>query len=95
MARPERRDHRGGTPCSRGRASPDATTWSKRYAERSDRDLSAVAWYEVLACYKLGIILEGTHARASAGLAPRETGDRLHASTLSLFERAVRRIGTA
>ena len=64
----------------------------RRYAERSDRDLSAVAWYEVLACYKLGLILEGTHARAFAGLAPRETGDALHASTVGLFRRALARI---
>jgi aminoglycoside phosphotransferase (APT) family kinase protein len=64
----------------------------QRYAERSSRDLSCVVWYEVLACYKLGIILEGTHARANAGLAPREIGDRLHASALRLFQRAVRRI---
>lgn len=63
-----------------------------RYAERSDRDLSAVAWYEVLACYKLGLILEGTHARAFAGLAPKETGDQLHASTVGLFRRALARI---
>lgn len=66
-----------------------------RYAERSDRDLAAIAWYEVLACYKLGIILEGTHARAFAGLAPKETGDQLHASTLGLFQRAHARIGSA
>jgi hypothetical protein len=29
----------------------------------------------VLACYKLGIILEGTHARACAGLVDRSVGD--------------------
>lgn len=63
------------------------------YAARSDRDVSAITWYEVLACYKLGIILEGTHARACAGKAPRATGDRLHAHTIALFERALRRIG--
>ena len=67
----------------------------RRYGERSDRDLSAVAWYEVLACYKLGLILEGTHARAIAGLAPPATGDRLHASTVGLFRRALTRIGRA
>jgi aminoglycoside phosphotransferase (APT) family kinase protein len=67
----------------------------RRYGERSDRDLSAVAWYEVLACYKLGLILEGTHARACAGLAPTETGDRLHASTVGLLRRALTRIGRA
>jgi aminoglycoside phosphotransferase (APT) family kinase protein len=58
------------------------------YADRSDRDLSGIAWYTVLACFKLGIVLEGTHARAFAGKAPKETGDLLHAITLSLFKRA-------
>jgi hypothetical protein len=46
----------------------------------------------VLACYKLGSILEGTFARACAGRAPKETGDYLHASTLALFERALKKI---
>ncbi len=55
--------------------------------------MSHIGWYAVLACYKLGIILEGTHARACAGKAPKETGDMLHASTVGLFERALRRIG--
>jgi aminoglycoside phosphotransferase (APT) family kinase protein len=58
------------------------------YAERSARDLSAIAWYTVLACFKLGIVLEGTHARACAGKAPKATGDLLHAITLGLFARA-------
>jgi aminoglycoside phosphotransferase (APT) family kinase protein len=58
------------------------------YAERSTRDLSALTWYAVLACFKLGIVLEGTHARAFAGKAPREVGDLLHATTLGLFARA-------
>lgn len=66
-----------------------------RYAERSTRDLSAVAWYEVMACFKLGIVLEGTHARAFAGKAPKSIGDMLHATTLGLFARAVDRIGAA
>jgi len=60
-----------------------------RYATGSSRDLSAVGWYHVLACYRLGIILEGTNARADAGQAPRETGDLLHAHTVSLFEQAL------
>ncbi len=62
------------------------------YAEGSTRKLDSVKWYEVLACYKLGIILEGTHARVFAGKAPKETGDLLHAMTLSLFQRATARI---
>ena len=59
-----------------------------RYAEGSTRDLSAIGWYTVLACFKLGIVLEGTNARAAAGKAPRQTGDLLHAMTLDLFRRA-------
>lgn len=55
---------------------------------RADRDLSAIDWYTVLACFKAAILLEGTHARACAGLAPVETGDRLHHAAVRLFERA-------
>jgi len=62
------------------------------YAAVSGRDISALQWYVVLACFKLGIILEGTHARACAGKAPRETGDHLHAQTIHLFERALEHI---
>ena len=58
------------------------------YAALSDRDLSAIDWYAVMACFKLGIVLEGTHARAFAGKAPKDIGDLLHATTLDLFARA-------
>ena len=64
-----------------------------QYAKRTTRDLCDVKWYWVLACYRLGLILEGTHARAFAGLAPKETGDRLHASSVGLFEQALELIG--
>jgi aminoglycoside phosphotransferase (APT) family kinase protein len=69
-------------------ALPSADDIVARYGERSGRDLSAVGWFRVLACYRLGIILEGTNARADAGLAPRETGDALHAMTLGLYAQA-------
>ena len=59
-----------------------------RYAAHSSRDLSAATWYGVMACYKMGIILEGTHVRACAGQAPKEIGDLLHGTTIGLFERA-------
>ena len=61
----------------------------ERYAQNTTRDLSAIDWYTVLSCFKLGIILEGTHARAAAGLAPKEVGDVLHTATVRLFERAM------
>ena len=61
----------------------------EHYAKQSARDLSQAKWYGVLGCYKLGIILEGTHARACVGKAPKETGDQLHSHTISLFQRAL------
>jgi aminoglycoside phosphotransferase (APT) family kinase protein len=60
----------------------------RHYAERSTRDLADIDWYVALACYKLAIVQEGTFARACAGLAPREVGDRLHEGSLELLERA-------
>ncbi|MGW5415521.1 phosphotransferase family protein [Actinomadura geliboluensis] len=76
---------------------PAADELVATYAERADavagRDLSSITWYAVLACFKLGIVLEGTHARAFAGKAPKETGDLLHAITLGLFRRAQGFIG--
>lgn len=74
---------------------PEAAELVDHYAKRTTRDMRHVAWYEVLACYKLGIILEGSHARACAGKAPKEIGDALHATTVGLFERAARRIDAA
>lgn len=73
-------------------AFPPVDDLVARYAQRSGRDVSAAAWYGVLACYKTGIILEGTHARAIAGKAAKATGDTLHAITLSLFRKADRLI---
>ena len=61
----------------------------EHYGRNTDRDLSNINWYAVLACFKLGIILEGTNARAAAGLAPREIGDTLHTATVRLFDRAL------
>ena len=59
------------------------------YAAATARDLSRVEWYAVFACYKLGILLEGTHARACAGRAPQDTGERLHAAACRYLARAL------
>jgi aminoglycoside phosphotransferase (APT) family kinase protein len=67
----------------------------ERYARNTTRDLSHVTWYTVLACFKLGIVLEGTNARASAGKAPKEVGDLLHEATVRLFEQALTLMETA
>lgn len=63
-----------------------------RYRARSRRDLSHIDWYIALAAYKLGILLEGSYARACAGQAPREVGDRHHDSARRLIGDALRRI---
>jgi len=42
---------------------PTRSEMAARYAERSGRDLSALPYYECLALFKLGVILEGTYAR--------------------------------
>ena len=63
-----------------------------RYAAQTGAEVTDADWYEVLACYKLGAILEGTYARACAGLAPTATGDALHANTVGLFTRALAKI---
>jgi len=36
---------------------------AERYAARTGRDLSALAYYEALALFKLAVILEGTYTR--------------------------------
>ncbi|TDD04139.1 phosphotransferase family protein [Nonomuraea diastatica] len=77
---PAGNDHVPGLP-----APPEIIAY---YAALSERDMSAIDWYAVMACFKLGIVLEGTHARACAGKAPQDIGDLLHATTLGLFERA-------
>lgn len=69
---------------------PTAAELVTHYRACSQRDLTAIQWYAVFACYKLAILLEGTHARACAGKAPKDVGDRLHARSQWLFERARR-----
>lgn len=86
-------DAEGRSPLGLGQGSfgglPGADRIVAHYRERTTRNLDAIDWYTVLACYRLGIILEGTHARACAGRADRQIGDLLHATTVGLFERAL------
>ena len=42
---------------------PTRVQMAARYAELTGRDLSAIAYYEVLALFKLAVILEGMYAR--------------------------------
>lgn len=67
---------------------PTAQELIERYAAGSPRDLSAFHWYVVLACFKLGVVLEGTHARACAGLVPHAVGQQLHVAAIGLLRKA-------
>jgi aminoglycoside phosphotransferase (APT) family kinase protein len=64
----------------------------EHYAMATGRDLSDLKWFEILANYKLGILFEGTYARAQAGKADAATGARLHAAAVALLDRARLRI---
>lgn len=69
---------------------PTPAEFVAHYSAHAAQPAEHVDWYAIFACYKLAIIIEGTHARASAGKAPRETGDRLHDRACWLFARARR-----
>ncbi|MGW0027911.1 phosphotransferase family protein [Rhodococcus sp. NPDC003383] len=60
-----------------------------RYGSISGRDMTGFDWYQVLACYRLAIILEGTHARACAGKADAALGQRFHGVSQSLLDQAL------
>lgn len=67
---------------------PSRSEMIARYAKQSGRSLDDLPWFEVLACYKLGLILEGSNARAQAGLADIAMGQRLHRSAMALLHEA-------
>ena len=59
--------------------------------EVSGRDVSGIEWYEVLAAYRLAVLLEGSSARAQAGRGDEATGAVLHRVAVSLMEWAADR----
>ena len=59
-----------------------------RYAARTSRPLDAAPWFGVMACFKLAVLLEGTHVRALAGKADSGVGERLHGMAVRLMARA-------
>jgi aminoglycoside phosphotransferase (APT) family kinase protein len=85
-------DNAVGGPLAAAGGLPTSEEIVARYSAGSTRDLLHIRWYEVLACMKLGIILEGTHARACGGLAPVPVGKRLNNTAVQLFVHAQRRI---
>jgi len=72
---------------------PDRDELIEHYRQMSGRDLGDLRWFEILSCYKLAIVLEGTYARAQAGEADVATGRRLHQSAVALLRRALDWLG--
>jgi aminoglycoside phosphotransferase (APT) family kinase protein len=54
------------------------------------RETDRLDWYLAMACFKLGIVIEGTWSRYLAGHASSEAGARLHASAQNLIELGTR-----
>ncbi|TVX98964.1 phosphotransferase family protein [Mycolicibacterium porcinum] len=77
-----------GSALARSGGLPTRTALIERYRHRTGFDVTAADWYTVLACFKLGIILEGTYARSCANQAPPDVGRRLHQTAIALFDRA-------
>jgi aminoglycoside phosphotransferase (APT) family kinase protein len=78
----------GATPSSDGLGGsglPAADEVVTRYCAATGRDEADARWFRVLACYRLALILEGTYARACAGQAPAEVGERMYRYTRDLF----------
>ncbi|RWA15772.1 hypothetical protein MBRU_09480 [Mycolicibacterium brumae DSM 44177] len=83
-----------GNPLMAAPGLPSADELVAEYAGNTSRDLSELQWYTAMACFKSGVILEGSNARAAGGQASREVGDYLHRAALLLFERGVHVINT-
>jgi aminoglycoside phosphotransferase (APT) family kinase protein len=72
---------------------PSRSVIIERYLARTGRSPELVRWYFVLACFKLGILVEGTWARAQSGKASMIDGVRLHRAAMWNFAKAAQLIG--
>lgn len=56
------------------------------YREAGGRETSSLNWYVAMACFKLGIVIEGTWSRFLVGQASRDAGERLHSNAQNLID---------
>ena len=56
------------------------------YLAADGRETSSLDWYVAMACFKLGIVIEGTWSRFLVGQAGRDAGERLHANAQNLID---------
>jgi len=71
-------------------ALPTVGEIADRYATASEREMSHLRWMVVLACYKLGILQEGSHARACAEERTSTPSRRDHDWAVAMMARAQR-----
>src|SRR5208282_1741954 len=67
---------------------PNGEELKAAYFAATRRPRIDLTWYLVLACYRLGVLVERTYVRSVQGLAPGETGERLHAIAVRMFAQA-------
>jgi aminoglycoside phosphotransferase (APT) family kinase protein len=60
------------------------------YWAAGGRKTSRLDWYVAMACFKLGIVIEGTWSRYLVGQASRDAGERLHSNAQNLIELGTR-----
>ncbi|MEX2268471.1 MAG: phosphotransferase family protein [Acidimicrobiia bacterium] len=67
---------------------PTRAELAERYARVTSRELEHLGWYEVLALFKLGCVLEGAYARYATGESTNPAHARLEQMVPSLFRSA-------
>jgi aminoglycoside phosphotransferase (APT) family kinase protein len=60
------------------------------YYAAGGRETSRLDWYVAMACFKLGIVIEGTWSRFLVGQASRDAGERLHSNAQNLIDLGTR-----
>ena len=60
------------------------------YWAAGGRETSRLDWYIAMACFKLGIVIEGTWSRYLIGQASRDAGERLHTNAQNLIDMGTR-----
>jgi aminoglycoside phosphotransferase (APT) family kinase protein len=60
------------------------------YWAAGGRETSRLDWYTAMACFKLGIVIEGTWSRYLRGKASRDAGEALHFNAQNLIEMGTR-----
>jgi aminoglycoside phosphotransferase (APT) family kinase protein len=60
------------------------------YLAAGGRETDRLDWYVAMACFKLGVVIEGTWSRFLVGQASRDAGERLHANAQNLIDLGTR-----